>query len=452
MKKACTLVTFLILGGSIVGQSTFNNTPYKPMEKAILPTTGKPHNVMTPRAAGPFSLWVEPVGDVMTQKGVDLTGATSGQSQGTFLSVVYQDSTVRISSPSSTRFVSDIILGSVLDPKSPNLLNTYEPIATKSDAYTVDSIIIVGSYVKKTAAIDTLYTWLVWGDSSNTSVFSKRLTNSVWVSPISTWRKSVIGPKVTGAIGAAGNKVKAAAPTSNQMLVKYVLTNSDSSSAGYSKYITVALPSPANVPAGNLVSCFYTFVPGGVYVAGDCSYAFTGAAVPQNINGFGGIIWGQTSPQVNAVTDYQSHQVDPQGWNMGASYNKEQRHLVYSSSYSSSFMGDLVTAPVIYYKISGTNTTNIDERNNNFSLDQNTPNPFTDQTKINYQLKSPAKSVSLVIYDITGVKMFEKIQANVNAGAYSVDVNDVKFSSGIYFYSLTVDGNKVTRKMVVANK
>jgi len=45
--------------------------------------------------------------------------------------------------------------------------------------------------------------------------------------------------------------------------------------------------------------------------------------------------------------------------------------------------------------------------------------------------------------------MFDKKQVNVNAGDYSVEINDADFSAGIYFYTLTVDGNKASKKMVV---
>ena len=105
----------------------------------------------------------------------------------------------------------------------------------------------------------------------------------------------------------------------------------------------------------------------------------------------------------------------------------------------------------IYYSFYSNSSVGIHDINSNFSLSQNTPNPFTNQTKINYQIKTPAKNIALEIYNIAGVKMFEKTQTNLNAGNYSVHVNDVNFSAGIYFYSLIVDGNKTTKKMIVTN-
>ena len=451
MKKIYTLASGLILCGSMLGQSAFNMMDNS-KQPAVKPANAKPpisYSTGADRTTS-FNIWVEPVGAVMTAFGIDLTGATTGTSQGNFLNVVYQDSTVTASDPvNGTKFVGTTELGSVLDPTSPNLQTSFIPICTATDAYSIDSLVIQGSYVKKTAAVDTLYTYLVWGDSSNAAVFSKRL-NTLWGVPENNFRHSIIGATVTGAIAGPGNVIRAGAPAANKMLIKYVLTNADSVvSGGFSKYITIALPSVVNIPAGSLVSCFYTFVPAsGSHVMGDCSYSFTGAPATQNVNGFAGIVWGQTSPTVTTFADYTNQQVDPNGWNMGTTYLSGQRHIFYPASLDNSNIGDLTTAPLIFYHIFNT-PAGINEISDNFSLGQNTPNPFTNQTKINYQLKTSAKSVSLEIYDVAGVKMFEKIQSNLSSGSYSVDVNDTKFSSGIYFYSLIVDGSKVTKKMVV---
>ncbi len=451
MKNIYLSLAGLVLCGTVFSQ----NSPIVPDQnrvKGILAPNSKSPNFKkssTDRAAGPFRMWSEPVGDVMTQKGLTLTGNTPDEN--TFIDGIFMDSTVRIGSGTPTnRFVSTILLGSILDPKSTNLQASFEPIVTKLDPYSIDSLQILGSYVKKTATIDTLYIWLVWGDTTNTSVFTKRLTNATWNPPISTWRHSVIGPKVIGAAAGPGNKVKPAAPAGNQMLIKYVLQSADSSSSQHIKWISIPLTTPAAIPAGSIVSCIYTFVPGTTYAAGDCIYSFSGAAVTQNVNGFAAAVWGQTNPAVNALTDYVDQQVDPSSWCMGVSYDNTQRHNMYPTTWSTFTVGDLTTAPVIAYSIYGTSTVGISElAKNGFALSQNTPNPFNKQTTINYQIKNAASNVALEIYDIRGVKMYEKTQKDVREGKYSVEINNVDFASGIYFYSLIVDGNKITKKMIV---
>ncbi|MGB3947756.1 MAG: hypothetical protein WBM13_07215, partial [Bacteroidia bacterium] len=306
MKKIYFSLASIMMCGGIIAQ----NAPKVQAHKAQLSPNSKVISKSTnTRAAGPFAQWVEPVGDVMTNKGLTVSG-NGTLDQDLFITPIFQDSTVKASSTTNS-FIYNIMLGSVLDLKSDYMTSSLEPIASQADTYTVDSLLIMGSYVKVTPAVDTLYTWLVWGDSTTTSVFTKRAADQTWVDPLGTWRTSVIGPKMTGAATAAGNKAKPAAPANNMKLIKYVLTDADSSGAGFIKGITVALDAPVNIPAGNLVSCIYTFVPGGTYAAGDVTYQFTGGSLTQNINGFAGAIWGQTNPEVTALADYVDHQVDP---------------------------------------------------------------------------------------------------------------------------------------------
>jgi len=451
MKKIYLSFASLVLCGSMIGQN-MGTVPTQRVAATMAPNAKTPSAIQNgERAAGPFRTWIDPIGDVMLQLGVNEQGGTTAPSQGIFAYPLYQDSTVTASSGTTTSSIHNILLGSVLDPKSVNLQSSFDPIVTAHDAYNIDSLTIFGSYVKKTSAVDTLYAWLVWGDTANTNVFSKRLASQTWNAPIGTWRHSVIGPKITGASAAAGNMVKAGAPVGNKMLVKYVLQNTDSVAvAGHLKQIAIALPSPAAIPAGNIVSAFYTFVPGGTHNLGDCAFSFPGAPTTQNVNGFAAAIWGQTAPALTQLSDYQNQQVDPSSWCMGATYDYMQRYNAYPSTWSLFMPGDLTTAPLMMYSVYGTSSQGVSElEKNGFALAQNSPNPFTNQTTIRYQLKNTASNVSLEIFDVRGVKVFDKTQKDVAAGKYSVDINRANFTSGIYFYSLTVDGNKSTKKMII---
>jgi Secretion system C-terminal sorting domain len=450
MKKLYTLAAGLILGGSIIGQSVLVD-PIQAKHKGTMVSNSKHRPVTNTSGASrtSFGSWVEPVGDVMATKGIDLTGLTSGtSSQGTFIDIIYQDSTTVYSDASGTYPYIQNMMGTVLDPKSPNLVTSGNPYVTNADPYYLDSLFIIGSYVKVNSVVDTLYMWIVWGDSTNTSAaFTKRTTATTYVAPLATWRYEIIGPKVLGANGAPGNPIYSSAPTSNRMLIKYVLTNSDSvSSGGQTRGINIPLPSCIGIPAGNLVSCFYTFVPGAANALGDVSYTFGGA--PQTVNGFAGEVWGQTYPVLTALADYQDQQVDPDGWNMGCTYSRKQRHAVYNTAWQNMIMGNMTTAPNIYYYISSQPTGVNELSNNNFALLQNQPNPFTNQTTVKYQLKKAASDVAVQVYDIRGVKVFEKAEKNLKAGSYSVEISDNTLSSGMYFCTLTVDGQKVTNKMM----
>ena len=398
-------------------------------------------------AAGPFDIDIDPIEQVMTQKGIDLTSTTPQDD--IFITGLYQDSTVLFSSPSSARPINDIFLGSVMDPKSLFLDASLEPIVSKIDSYTLDSLFILGSYIKKTPAVDTLYTWVVWGDTTNTTVFTKMLSTNVWVAPISGWRKSLIGPKVTGATAAAGNKVKAAAPASNMRLIKYVLTNADSTyTAGRIKVKSISTgTTPITIPAGNVVSAFFTFVPGGTYTVSDCSYNL-GGSTPQNVNGFAAAIWSQASPALTSVNDYQSYQVDATSMTMGTTYDNKQRHAAYSATYNNNILGIPMSAPVMYYSIQGVSSVGINELESTglAVLGQNVPNPYSSKSVVPYQLTKEASNVTLTVTDVMGRVISSEV-APSTTGKHSVSLGS--YASGVYYYTLTVDGKSATKKMIV---
>ncbi|NNC85874.1 MAG: T9SS type A sorting domain-containing protein, partial [Bacteroidia bacterium] len=70
------------------------------------------------------------------------------------------------------------------------------------------------------------------------------------------------------------------------------------------------------------------------------------------------------------------------------------------------------------------------------------PNPFEDQTTINYELTS-SSTVSLAVYDIVGNKLEEIVTEKQSAGEYSYKWDAENYSSGIYFISLQVNDKKV---------
>lgn len=88
-----------------------------------------------------------------------------------------------------------------------------------------------------------------------------------------------------------------------------------------------------------------------------------------------------------------------------------------------------------------------------FYLNQNFPNPFNPQTKINYSL-TKKYFVEIKIYDVLGNEMSTPVSEKQNPGSHSVSISTDDFSknisSGIYFYSLVLDGNIAeTKKMIL---
>ncbi len=87
--------------------------------------------------------------------------------------------------------------------------------------------------------------------------------------------------------------------------------------------------------------------------------------------------------------------------------------------------------------------------NNKYNLSQNYPNPFSTQTTIEYSLGYGAKNVSIAIYNILGSKRYEKNNLPYTSGKHIVNIENLNLSSGIYFYSIFIDGIKITKKMII---
>lgn len=89
-----------------------------------------------------------------------------------------------------------------------------------------------------------------------------------------------------------------------------------------------------------------------------------------------------------------------------------------------------------------------------FSLNQNYPNPFNSETTISYSLESPSP-VSVYIFSLNGQMVASPLKnIKLNAGNHQIpwngrDSNNRELSSGIYFYSLTVDGKTESRPMIM---
>jgi hypothetical protein len=80
-------------------------------------------------------------------------------------------------------------------------------------------------------------------------------------------------------------------------------------------------------------------------------------------------------------------------------------------------------------------------------LNQNQPNPFAEQTVINYTIPQSANSAQILFYDINGKQIKSQNITTKGKGALNVYANDL--SNGTYSYTLIVDGKVIdTKKMV----
>lgn len=84
-----------------------------------------------------------------------------------------------------------------------------------------------------------------------------------------------------------------------------------------------------------------------------------------------------------------------------------------------------------------------------YSLSQNYPNPFNPATLIRFSLAKQS-NVKLVVYDVVGREVSVLINDNLIAGNHSARFDAGNFASGIYYYSLYIDGVMFqTKKMTL---
>lgn len=83
-----------------------------------------------------------------------------------------------------------------------------------------------------------------------------------------------------------------------------------------------------------------------------------------------------------------------------------------------------------------------------FKLEQNYPNPFNPATNIKYQI-SKNSFVSLKVYDALGREVSTLVDEKQNAGIYEVTFDGSNLNSGVYFYRISADNFKETKKLLL---
>lgn len=90
---------------------------------------------------------------------------------------------------------------------------------------------------------------------------------------------------------------------------------------------------------------------------------------------------------------------------------------------------------------------NLLENNTKAFMEQNIPNPFTDQTTIRYQLPENSTSAEIMVMDLNGTLI--KSYA-INKNQSEIIVKSSEIGKGLFIYSLVQNGHEiVTKKMIV---
>ena len=84
-----------------------------------------------------------------------------------------------------------------------------------------------------------------------------------------------------------------------------------------------------------------------------------------------------------------------------------------------------------------------------FTLGQNIPNPAQGLTTIGYSIPK-AGEVIFNIYTVSGqVLHTDTLQSR--AGRHVIELNTSSFASGVYFYSIEYQGQKLVKRLIVQN-
>jgi len=84
----------------------------------------------------------------------------------------------------------------------------------------------------------------------------------------------------------------------------------------------------------------------------------------------------------------------------------------------------------------------------NYSLEQNFPNPFNPTTTIRFSIPN-SEFVSLKIYNVLGKEVANLINENRSAGSYKIYFDGSHLASGVYFYRLRAGKFELTKKLLL---
>jgi hypothetical protein len=94
------------------------------------------------------------------------------------------------------------------------------------------------------------------------------------------------------------------------------------------------------------------------------------------------------------------------------------------------------------------NTLSIHEIEGNAAISQNFPNPFSNETNIQFTLEK-REHVSIMIFDARGAFIREIANGNYPAGSHSVTFEASDLTAGYYYYTLQTNSSIQTRKALI---
>jgi hypothetical protein len=148
------------------------------------------------------------------------------------------------------------------------------------------------------------------------------------------------------------------------------------------------------------------------------------------------------SPNTTADNFYVSFQAD----DYAGGYVKGLNVTGYAGQTSITENNIIILSPLKSDVGVGVNTKK--KTNTAFTVSNNYPNPCNGTTTITANLQRSG-NISLELTNITGQKIYSVEKGWISAGTYQFRVDASQFSPGIYFYTVRLDNESITKKMVV---
>ena len=93
--------------------------------------------------------------------------------------------------------------------------------------------------------------------------------------------------------------------------------------------------------------------------------------------------------------------------------------------------------------------TNEEEVSGQMSVEQNTPNPFDQNTRIDFNIPKEGQ-VAIQVYDLTGKMAYQHTQVyQAGRNSITIDANDIQGSNGVYYYRISSGNKSITKKMIL---
>ncbi len=228
------------------------------------------------------------------------------------------------------------------------------------------------------------------------------------------------------------------------------LTYADTCSGGLYKQIKKATPGIAAQTNSKKIGAVISFKPGYTYTASDILIGDGTNIATKNV------FFVLSSEENGASTDptvYGTGGDYTSDMNMSYILDQSVRYNTNANGWNGYFLPTFAyTTPFAYehhdigYKLR-VNSVGVNElEQKGFALGQNVPNPYTNSSVVSFELAKDVKSAVFTVTDVMG-RVVSSENVGTTTGTHSVNLG--VYAAGVYYYSLNIDGNVTTKKMII---